>query len=41
MLCCGSVFVAADMRAALAGLQPDLFAPDDWVHEQATEVMLM
>ena len=31
VLCCGSVFVAADMREALAERQPDVFASGDWV----------
>ena len=41
VLCCGSVFVAADMRAALALKQPELFATADWVFEQAAEPALL
>ena len=41
VLCCGSVFVAADMRAALALKQPELLATADWVFEQAAEPALL
>ena len=41
VVCCGSVFVAADMRLALADLQPSLFTADDWVHEQRGEPALL
>lgn len=41
ILCCGSVFVAADMRAALAELEPQLFAAHDFVFEQHGEPHLL
>ena len=41
VLCCGSVFVAADMRAALAQEEPELFSSVDWVHEQGGEPALL
>ena len=41
VVCCGSVFVAADMRAALAELEPSLFAAGDWVFEQRNEPHLL
>ena len=41
VLCCGSVFVAADMRAALAADQPELFQPDDWAFDEANEPALL
>ena len=41
VLCCGSVFVAAEMREALAALKPALFSPEDWVFEQAAEPALL
>ena len=41
VLCCGSVFVAADMRAMLAREQPQLFATDDWVFDEAGEPALL
>ena len=41
VLCCGSVFVAADMRAALADVEPSLFAEGDWVFEQKGEPALL
>jgi dihydrofolate synthase/folylpolyglutamate synthase len=41
VVCCGSVFVAADMRYAVATQQRDLFAEEDWVWEQGSEAMLM
>lgn len=33
VLCCGSVFVAAEMREALARAEPELFDAADWVFE--------
>ena len=41
VLCCGSVFVVADMRAALAKQQPSLFRPDDWAFDEAGEPPLL
>ena len=41
VLCCGSVFVAADMRAALAREEPALFAQADWVFEESGEPPLL
>ena len=41
IVCCGSVFVAADMREALAKLKPTLFATGDWVFEAASEPALL
>ena len=41
VLCCGSVFVVADMRAALAKQQPRLFRPDDWAFDEAGEPPLL
>ena len=41
VLCCGSVFVASDMRAAIAQEEPQLFAPSDWVHEHCGEPALL
>mmetsp|Transcript_87526 Transcript_87526/g.245843 ORF Transcript_87526/g.245843 Transcript_87526/m.245843 type:complete len:478 (-) Transcript_87526:37-1470(-) len=41
VLCCGSVFVAADMRAALAAEEPTLFAATDWVFAGNSEPALM
>ena len=37
ILCCGSSYVAADMREALATVEPMLFARSDWVHLHAGE----
>ncbi len=37
----GSVFVVAELREAWHRLHPGLFAADDWVHEAATEPVLM
>lgn len=41
VLCCGSVFVVADMRAALAAQQPKLFRKDDWAFDEAGEPPLL
>ncbi|KAL3899464.1 MAG: hypothetical protein SGPRY_012636, partial [Prymnesium sp.] len=41
VLCCGSVFVAADMRAALAEVEPGLFVPADSVFESCAEPHLL
>ena len=41
VLCCGSVFVAADMRAALAREEPALFAQADWAFEESGEPPLL
>lgn len=41
VICCGSVFVAADMREAVAAKEPSLFSADDWVFEQANEPPLL
>ena len=41
MLCCGSVFVAADMREALAQQEPRLFGGADWVFEGGNEPPLL
>lgn len=41
VLCCGSVFVAAEMRAELAQTEPALFDPSDWVFEEAGEPPLL
>lgn len=41
VLCCGSVFVAADMRATLADVEPELFDPADWVFENRNEPHLL
>ena len=41
VLCCGSVFVVADMRAALARQQPRLFRLDDWAFDEAGEPPLL
>ena len=41
VVCCGSVFVAAEMRETLATLRPSHFAPDDWVFERAAEPALL
>lgn len=41
VLCCGSVFVVADMRAALAAKAPTLFRKDDWAFEEAGEPPLL
>ena len=41
VLCCGSVFVAADMRSMLAKAQPDLFQADDWAFQEAAEPPLL
>ena len=41
IVCCGSVFVAADMREALAKLKPTLFATGVWVFEAASEPALL
>lgn len=41
VLCCGSVFVAASMREAIARAEPELFPPADWVHDAADEPPLV
>lgn len=41
VLCCGSVFVAADMRGALAKEHPALFRADDWAFEECNEPALL
>jgi len=41
ILCCGSVFVASDMRADLAQEYPALFGTTDWVHEHSGEPALL
>ena len=41
VVCCGSVFVAADMRQALAANEPTLFREGDWVFEHAGEPALL
>jgi len=41
ILCCGSVFVVADMRAALAAEQPALFRHGDWAFDEAGEPPLL
>ena len=41
VICCGSVFVAADMRQDLFDLHPDLFKSSDWVHERMKEPALL
>ena len=41
VLCCGSVFVAADMRAALAEAEAALFPETDWVFEHKGEPHLL
>ena len=41
VVCCGSVFVAADMREVLAEKQPSLFAHGDWVFDAAAEPALL
>lgn len=41
VLCCGSVFVAAEMREALARAEPALLAEDDWAHEEPEPPLVM
>ena len=41
VVCCGSVFVAADMRAEVARAEPALFPPTDWVFEEGGEPPLL
>ena len=41
VVCCGSVFVAADMRAEVARADPALFPPTDWVFEEGGEPPLL
>jgi len=41
VVCCGSVFVAADMRAEVARAEPALFAPTDWVFEEGGKPPLL
>ena len=41
VVCCGSVFVAADMRAEVARADPALFQPTDWVFEEGGEPPLL
>jgi dihydrofolate synthase/folylpolyglutamate synthase len=41
VLCCGSVFVAAEMREALARAEPTLFSRDDWAHEEPEPPLVM
>ena len=40
VLCCGSLFVAAEMREHLATQNPALFARTDWVFEEVCESRL-
>ena len=41
VLCCGSVFVAAEMREALARAEPALFAASDWVFQDSEPPLVM
>lgn len=41
IVCCGSVFVIAEMRSAVAKLYPTIFDDDDWVHHELTEPSLI
>ena len=41
VLCCGSVFVAADMRSALAVRDSTVLRPDDWAFEECNEPPLL
>lgn len=41
VLCCGSVFIAAEMREEIARTDPALFADDDWVLEEREPPLVM
>jgi dihydrofolate synthase/folylpolyglutamate synthase len=41
VVCCGSVFVAAEMRQALARAEPALLGKDDWAHEDPEPQLVM